>query len=48
VLAYVADPLDAAFLQIQGSGRVELPDGSVMRVGYATRTAIRSASSAAC
>jgi membrane-bound lytic murein transglycosylase A len=35
VLAYVADPLDAAFLQIQGSGRVELPDGSVMRVGYA-------------
>jgi membrane-bound lytic murein transglycosylase A len=35
VLAWVADPLDAAFLQIQGSGRVELPDGSVMRVGYA-------------
>jgi membrane-bound lytic murein transglycosylase A len=35
VLVYVADPLDAAFLQIQGSGRVELPDGSVMRVGYA-------------
>ncbi|CAG1009775.1 membrane-bound lytic murein transglycosylase A [Burkholderiales bacterium] len=35
VLVYVADPLDAAFLQIQGSGRVELPGGSVMRVGYA-------------
>jgi membrane-bound lytic murein transglycosylase A len=35
VLAWVADPIDAAFLQIQGSGRVELPDGSVMRVGYA-------------
>ena len=35
VVAYVADPLDAAFLQIQGSGRVELPDGRVMRVGYA-------------
>ena len=35
VLAYVADPVDAAFLQIQGSGRVELPDGGVMRVGYA-------------
>lgn len=34
-LAYVADPIDAAFLQIQGSGRIELPDGSVMRVGYA-------------
>ncbi|MFO1283000.1 MAG: murein transglycosylase A [Burkholderiales bacterium] len=35
VLVWVADPLDAAFLQIQGSGRVELPDGAVMRVGYA-------------
>lgn len=34
-LAWVADPVDAAFLQIQGSGRIELPDGSVMRVGYA-------------
>lgn len=34
-LAWVADPVDAAFLQIQGSGRVELSDGSVMRVGYA-------------
>lgn len=35
VLAYVADPIDAFFLQIQGSGRIELPDGSIMRVGYA-------------
>jgi membrane-bound lytic murein transglycosylase A len=35
VLVWVADPVDAAFLQIQGSGRVELPDGAVMRVGYA-------------
>ena len=35
VLAWIADPVDAAFLQIQGSGRVELSDGSVMRVGYA-------------
>jgi membrane-bound lytic murein transglycosylase A len=34
-LAYVDDPLDAFFLQIQGSGRVELPDGSVLRLGYA-------------
>lgn len=34
-LAWVADPVDAAFLQIQGSGRIELSDGSVMRVGYA-------------
>ena len=29
------DPADAFFLQIQGSGRVVLPDGEVMRVGYA-------------
>jgi len=34
-LAYVADPLDAFFLQVQGSGRVRLPDGSILRVGYA-------------
>ncbi len=34
-LAWVADPVDAAFLQIQGSGRIELPDGGVMRLGYA-------------
>jgi membrane-bound lytic murein transglycosylase A len=34
-LAYVEDPVDAFFLQIQGSGRVALDDGSVMRVGYA-------------
>ena len=35
VLAWLADPVDAFFLQIQGSGRIELADGSVMRVGYA-------------
>ena len=35
VLVWVADPVEAFFLQIQGSGRVELTDGSVMRVGYA-------------
>jgi membrane-bound lytic murein transglycosylase A len=34
-LAHVADPLDAFFLQIQGSGRIELADGSVIRLGYA-------------
>jgi membrane-bound lytic murein transglycosylase A len=33
-LAFVADTMDAFFLEIQGSGRVALPDGSVMRVGY--------------
>lgn len=34
-LAFVADPLDAFFLEIQGSGRIELADGSVLRLGYA-------------
>jgi membrane-bound lytic murein transglycosylase A len=34
-LLWVDDRLDAFFLQIQGSGRVRLPDGSVIRVGYA-------------
>lgn len=33
-LAWVADPYEAFFLQIQGSGRIRLPDGSVLRVGY--------------
>jgi membrane-bound lytic murein transglycosylase A len=35
VLVYVEDPVEAFFLQIQGSGRIRLDDGSVMRVGYA-------------
>jgi membrane-bound lytic murein transglycosylase A len=35
VLAWVDDPVEAYFLQIQGSGRLKLRDGSVMRVGYA-------------
>lgn len=34
-LAWVADPIDAYFLQIQGSGRIRLVDGSVIRLGYA-------------
>jgi membrane-bound lytic murein transglycosylase A len=33
-LAWLKDPLDIAFLQIQGSGRLRLRDGSIMRVGY--------------
>lgn len=36
-LLWVADPTDAFFLEIQGSGRVNLPDGSVVRVGYAAQ-----------
>jgi membrane-bound lytic murein transglycosylase A len=34
-LVWVDDAVEAFFLQIQGSGRVQLPDGSVIRVGYA-------------
>jgi membrane-bound lytic murein transglycosylase A len=33
-LAWVKNPVDAFFLQIQGSGRLDLPGGSVLRVGY--------------
>ena len=33
-LAWVDDPVDKFFLQIQGSGRVLLPDSTVLRVGY--------------
>jgi membrane-bound lytic murein transglycosylase A len=34
-LLWAADPIDLFFLQVQGSGRVELPDGSHLRIGYA-------------
>jgi len=34
-LGWAADPIELFFLQIQGSGRVKLPDGQVMRIGYA-------------
>ena len=34
-IAWAADPVDLFFLQIQGSGRLRLPDGAVMRIGYA-------------
>ncbi|MBP9655099.1 MAG: murein transglycosylase A [Rhodocyclaceae bacterium] len=34
-LLWVADPVELFFLQVQGSGRVELPDGRRVRVGYA-------------
>jgi membrane-bound lytic murein transglycosylase A len=36
-IAWAADPVDLFFLQIQGSGRLRLPDGSVMRIGYASQ-----------
>lgn len=40
-LVWVDDPVDAFFLQIQGSGVVALPDGSRMRVGYAAQNGHR-------
>jgi len=33
-IGYAADPIEFFFLQVQGSGRLRLPDGSVMRIGY--------------
>lgn len=33
-IAWAADDVEFFFLQIQGSGRLRLPDGSVMRIGY--------------
>lgn len=34
-ILWVSDPLDFFFMQIQGSGQVELGDGSRVRLGYA-------------
>lgn len=33
-IVWLADPIDAFFLHIQGSGLIRLPDGSRTRVGY--------------
>lgn len=33
-LAWAADPIELFFLQIQGSGRLKLPDGSLLRLGF--------------
>jgi membrane-bound lytic murein transglycosylase A len=35
VLVWVDSPVDAFYVQIQGSGVVQMEDGSVMRIGYA-------------
>lgn len=35
VLLWAEEPVDAFFLEIQGSGRIRLDDGSVVRVSYA-------------
>jgi membrane-bound lytic murein transglycosylase A len=34
-IAWAADAIEMFFLQIQGSGRLRMADGSVMRIGYA-------------
>ncbi len=34
-IAWLEDPVDLFFLQVQGSGRIRLPNGRVIRVGYA-------------
>ena len=36
-LLYVDSAVDAFFLHIQGSGRVSMPDGSMLKVGYAAQ-----------
>jgi membrane-bound lytic murein transglycosylase A len=34
-LLYLKSPIDLLFLQIQGAGRIKLPNGLIVRVGYA-------------
>jgi len=34
-ILYLADPVELFFMQVQGSGRVRLPDGTTLRLGYA-------------
>lgn len=34
-LLWVDDPVELFFLQVQGSGRVKLPDGEIVRIGFA-------------
>ncbi|MGX1098057.1 murein transglycosylase A [Amorphus sp. MBR-141] len=37
-LAFLADPVDAFFMQVQGSARLRFADGSTLRVNYAGKT----------
>lgn len=39
-LVWLKDWADAFFIQVQGSGRVRLPDGQVMRLGFAAKTGL--------
>jgi membrane-bound lytic murein transglycosylase A len=36
-IAWLDDPVEVFFLQVQGSGRIRMPDGALIRVGYAGR-----------
>ena len=36
-IAWLDDPVDVFFLHIQGSGRIHMTDGRILRVGYAGR-----------
>lgn len=36
-ILWLRDPIDLFFLQVQGSGRVRLPSGQIVRLGYAGR-----------
>ena len=39
-LVWLSDLVDAFFLHVQGSGRVRLPDGSVLRLGFAGKNGL--------
>lgn len=39
-LAWMRDWADLFFMQVQGSGRLSLPDGTVMRLAYAAKTGL--------
>jgi membrane-bound lytic murein transglycosylase A len=34
-IGWAADPIELFFLEVQGSGQLVLPDGGIMRIGYA-------------
>lgn len=40
-LLWVDDPVDVFFLQVQGSGRVKMPDGTIARVGFAGKNGLK-------
>lgn len=37
IIGWLNDPVDLQFMHVQGSGRVQLPDGKQVRLGYANR-----------